>query len=474
MTCAVGGRDRGSTPDIDTHEAPAAQRRRPGSGFWAVAFAFLVVMSLATLPSPLHGLYRTRDHLSALVITVVFAIFAGGTIITLLRERVIAARFGRQGAMLGGVAAMMAAAGLLAAWKDLPGLLVGRLLTGVAVGLAAGVAIPYLIELRLRADPGASPAGARNIGTAVNVGALGIGPLVAGCLAQWAPQPLVLPYLVVVVLGAVAFVGVAAAPETGVPAAPAAAQSRPTRPARPARLPVPAAAATIAAFAASGLFAALSGLILATTLHQTSHALSGTALFLVFTAGVASQLSTNRLPASRVLAVGTISMIAGLVLIVVAVRLPAPSLALFLIGGALIGAGAGAVYKGTTGIVLEATAPENRVAMTSALVIAVFVGLSVPVIGAGIALNEGASVPNTVLGFAILVALGVSASGWALLGRRPPAALADHFRSAQAGLTAAVAGSLQVLGAWGKPARCLGVSTRPGDRAGLVRFVLTA
>jgi MFS family permease len=167
------------------------------------------------------------------------------------------------------------------------------------------------------------------------------------------------------------------------------------------------------------VIAGLSGLILAVTLHQTSRALSGAALFLVFAAGVAAQLSTNRLPASRVLALGTISMIAGLVLIVVAIRLSTPSLALFLIGGALIGAGAGAIYKGITGIVLEATAPENRVAMTSALVIAVFVGLSVPVIGAGIALDQGASAPNTVLGFAILVALGVSVSGWALLGRQP-------------------------------------------------------
>jgi MFS family permease len=387
-----------------------------------VAFAFLVVMMFATLPSPLYGLYRTRDHLSAFTITVVFAIFAAGTIITLLAERSIAARFGRRGAMLGGVATMMVAAGLLAVWKDLPGLLIGRLLTGVAIGLAAGVAIAYLIELRLRADPNASPAGARNIGTAVNVGALGIGPLVAGCLAQWAPYPLTLPYLLMVALGAVALIGVAAAPETGTPVPRAAAQSRPAGPARRVRLPVPAAAATIAAFAASGLFAALSGLILATTLHQTSHALAGAALFVVFTAGVVSQLATNRLRSSRVLALGTFSMIAGLVLLVVAVRLSTPSLALFLIGGALIGAGAGAVYKGTTGIVLEATAPENRVAMTSALVIAVFVGLSVPVIGAGIALDQGASVPNTVLGFAVLVALGVSLSGWALLGRRPAGA----------------------------------------------------
>jgi MFS family permease len=133
---------------------------------------------------------------------------------------------------------------------------------------------------------------------------------------------------------------------------------------------------------------------------------------------VASQLATARLQASRVLAFGTISMLVGLVLLVVSVRLSTPSLALFLIGGALIGAGSGAVFKGTTGIVLEASPPESRVAMTSALLIALYVGLSVPVIGAGVALSLGASAPDTVLGFAILVGLGVAVSGWALLGRR--------------------------------------------------------
>ena len=57
------------------------------------------------------------------------------------------------------------------------------LITGIAVGLVAGTATTYLIELHIRRDPNGSPVGARNIGTAVNVGALGIGPLVAGCLA---------------------------------------------------------------------------------------------------------------------------------------------------------------------------------------------------------------------------------------------------------------------------------------------------
>ncbi len=406
---------------------PRPAIRRYGSGFWAVAFAFLIVMAFATLPSPLYGLYRTRDNLSAFTVTVIYAIFAGGTIAALMSVRFVAARVGRRGVMLGAVATMMAAAGLLAAWKALPGLLIGRLVTGVAVGLVAGTAITYLIELRARANPSASPIRARNIGTAVNVGALGVGPLIAGCLAQWVKWPLTLPYLLFVALGAIALIGLATAPETGTAAPPTAAKSQASGPSRSVRSLVPGAAATLAAFSANGLFAGLSGLFLATTLNHPSHALSGATLFLVFSSGVAAQWATNGLPAARVLVLGTISMLIGLALLVTAVRLPTPSLALFLFSGALIGAGAGAVFKGTTGLVLEATAPERRLAMTSDLLIALFVGLSIPVVGAGVALDRGASAPDTVLGFAILVGLGVAGAG-ALLGHalkgaeRPPGA----------------------------------------------------
>ena len=81
------------------------------------------------------------------------------------------------------------------------------------------------------------------------------------------------------------------------------------------------------------------------------------------------------------------------------------------------------MFKGTTGIVLEAAAPEDRLAMTSALLVVLYVGLSIPVVGAGITLDQGASIPNTVLGFAILVALGVTLSGWALLRHGQPSEL---------------------------------------------------
>ena len=148
---------------------------------------------------------------------------------------------------------------------------------------------------------------------------------------------------------------------------------------------------------------------------------------------MASQLATTRLSAARVLALGTASLLAGLALLVVSVRLSTPSLALFLVGGALIGAGSGAVFKGTTGIVLALSPPEGRVAMTADLLIALYVGLAVPVIGAGVALDLGASAPDTVLGFAILVGLGVTVSGWALLGRRGPQVQTEELSSRTSG-----------------------------------------
>src|SRR6201989_1754718 len=115
--------------NADTSAPPLDRRGAHRSGFWTVAFAFLIVMAFATLPSPLYGLYRTRDDLSAFTITIVYAIWAGGTIATLLTERRIVARIGRRGTMLSAVATMIVAAALLAVWKDLPGLLIGRLLT---------------------------------------------------------------------------------------------------------------------------------------------------------------------------------------------------------------------------------------------------------------------------------------------------------------------------------------------------------
>jgi len=78
----------------------------------------------------------------------------------------VVARVGRRGAMLGGVATMIVAATVLAAPNALPALFVGRVRGGVAIGLGAGTATTYLIELRWcsKGRPGSCSTRRRRIG----------------------------------------------------------------------------------------------------------------------------------------------------------------------------------------------------------------------------------------------------------------------------------------------------------------------
>jgi hypothetical protein len=55
----------------------------PSGGFRTVALAFMVVMAIGALPTPLYVIYERRDHLSGLVVTVIFAVYAVGVIASL-------------------------------------------------------------------------------------------------------------------------------------------------------------------------------------------------------------------------------------------------------------------------------------------------------------------------------------------------------------------------------------------------------
>jgi hypothetical protein len=112
------------------------------------------------------------------------------------------------------------------------------------------------------------------------------------------------------------------------------------------------------------------------------------------------------------------AMIIGLVLAVLAVWLSPPSLGLFIVGGALIGAGAGTIFKGALGTVMSIAPPDRIAESLTGVFLASYVGLSLPVVGAGITLARGVSPKVTILGFAVAVSVGIAASAITLV-RRP-------------------------------------------------------
>ena len=394
--------------------------RRHRRGFWVVAFAFLAVMALGTVPSPLYGLYRARDHFSLFMITVAFAVYAVGIIVALLLAGHLSDLYGRRRLLLPAVCVSILSAIVFLSSKSLAGLLAGRLINGISIGVVASTATAYLAELHALGRPQATATKAQLTSSAVNVGGLAVGALVAGVLAQWVAHPLTVPYIVfgaALVLGAV---GVAVLPETREAATP-------PPPYRPQRLSIPraergryfaAALSTFVAFAANGLFAGLAGVFLAATLHHPSLALAGAVVGGMFAAAVAAQFLTVGWSVARDLQVGMAALVIGIGLAVLAVWLHSPSLALFIAGGVTIGGGTGAIFKGAVGTVMSISPPERIAESLTGVFLAAYVGISLPVVGAGITLARHVTPKVTILGFGIAITLGIAAAAITLL-RRP-------------------------------------------------------
>ena len=337
-----------STLALPLRPTESGAHRRHAIGFWAIAFTFLVVIGYSAVPTPLYPLYQARDGLSSLTITVVFAVYALGVVASLFTVGHISDWYGRRRLVVPAILLSMLSAVIFLVWRDLPGLIVARIIGGFGVGAVTATATAWITELHTIHRPDASARRAQVVATGANLGGIGVGPLVAGILAQWVGAPLTVPFLVFLGALTLALVATFVSPETRAPV-----QPRPTY--RPQRISVPrqarrrylgAALGAAISFATFGLFTSLAPSFLAGTLGDTSAALAGATAFSVFAAGAIAQMVVAGRSSDESVLGGSAAMLAGLALIVVAVWLPTPSLALFLIGGVVAGAGAGILFKG--------------------------------------------------------------------------------------------------------------------------------
>jgi MFS family permease len=386
--------------------------------FWSVGFAFLAVTALSTAPSPLYGIYAFRDGLSGSTLTVVYAFYGVGVITSLLLAGHLSDWYGRRRMLLFGLALSILSAAIFVLSTSLPALLAGRLLSGLSVGIVVPTATAYVTELGRSALPGRDRRGDL-VALSANVGGLGLGALIAGLVAEYVNSALLVPYVVFLTFLLVGSLGVLLAPETR-------SNSGPKPPYHVQRIAVTgngrskylaAALGAMLCFTTFGLFAGLSARILAGTLHQPSPAASGLAVFLVFGSAVVTQISTSRWPSTRLLALSVTAMLSGLGLLVVSVYLPTPNLAVFLIGGVLIGVGGGGIFRSSFAAVLEVAPPDSRAEALAGFFLAGYIGLSVPIVAVGVALQYLSS-KATLLAFSLLVGLSCLAVASVLFAAR--------------------------------------------------------
>jgi MFS family permease len=396
-----------------------ALKLRVAAGCMGIATLFMG----STLLTPLYTLYQRNIGFSELVLTLIYGGYLVGNLAALLLLGRISDQMGRRLITLAALAAAAVTTVLFVGARGPAWLFCARALSGFAIGLGSSSATAWLAEAygSERADLATQAA----VGS--NMTGLAAGALLAGSLAEYAPAPLLTPflaYLPFLVIASLLAMGaretlkdpkrrlqeLALRPRIGVP-----------RSIRAAFLG--AAATAFAVFSLAGFYFALIPTILKDDLHETNLAVGGGIVCEFGFAGLLVTLATRRLKSRHAQIAGLILLLPSLALLVLAQG--AASMPLLLCGAFLSGAGAALGFRGSLQIVNEIAPPEQRAEVISSYLAIIYLSNSLPIVGVG-ALSVLTGSFIAVVVFAALIGLIVSANLITTLIAPPPGSLQTH------------------------------------------------
>lgn len=383
-----------------------------GVSFWLLGLILALLLFAASAPSPLYREYQTAMGFSPLTLTAIYASYAAGGIATLLTTGRLSDHLGRRPVLIAALAVEVLAM-LLFIWAtDVLVLFVARILTGAGIGIAAGAASAWLLDLSPPADP--------QLGSVVNGAGpllgLGGGALFAAVLAEYGPDPLSLAYQVLAVIYLIAIVTLAAVPggdrrrpgwrasmrpSIGVPAS-----VRPTF--------LAATPAIVGMWALGGLYLALGPSLALETLGTTNRLVGGLIIFALCGTGAVASFLLRRADANRLLVAGAAVVIVGVAVTLLGVL--SGNAALLYGGSVIAGVGLGGGFSAFVRATAPLVPPEQRGALVAAIYVVVFVSFSVPTIIAG-ALVSVFGLRSTALGYGVAV-IGLAAITTVAASRR--------------------------------------------------------
>src|ERR1700730_10543399 len=383
-----------------------AQDRQPR---FLHAVTLILFLAAASVPTPLYRLYQREWGFSPLMLTVIFAVYALALLAALLIFGSLSDRAGRRPVILAALTLEGVALVLFLTARGIEWLVFARLIQGFATGLATTSLGAAMLDID-RQGGALTNALATIAGTAF--GAVG-----SGLLAQYAPAPLHLAYVLLFALVLVQAIRTAHAPETITTRSLQRWSFKP-RVAVPARARVAFLAMTpinVALWALSGFYLALMPSLLVTITDPAAW-LGGLAVAALMAGAAAAILVLRRYSASSALILGAGALVAGLLGVLAGANVASPSL--LLASSALAGIGFGAAYLGALGSIAPLAEPHERGALMAAFYIEGYLSYALPAVGAGYLAQEiGLLAAANVFG-AALILLACAAIFLALAQRR--------------------------------------------------------
>ena len=326
---------------------------------------------------------------------------------------------GRRPVLFVGILFALASSVVFLVADSVPLLLVGRLLSGLSAGVFTGTATAAVIE----AAPPHWQTRASAVATIANVAGLGGGPLLAGLLVQYAPQPLHLAFVVHTGLMILAAVAVLIVPETS-PRTGHIGIQRLSVPAEVRSVFVVAAIAAFACFAITGLFTSVAPAFVSDVVGIQNHAVAGAVASTILIASAVAQVFAGRIPPRRALVVGCAILIVGMVILAAALELS--TLFGLIVAATVAGIGQGIAFSRGLAAVAERTPADRRAEVSSMYFVVAYVAISLPVIGEGLAAQHW-GLRTAGVSFAIAVGLLAVVCLIAIVVQRPGSPLPTRF-----------------------------------------------
>ncbi|HKQ13681.1 MAG TPA: MFS transporter [Steroidobacteraceae bacterium] len=378
----------------------------------AVGSMIAVMFMGSTIVTPLYSLYAKQFGFSPVVLTLIYAAYVIGNLVSLFFFGGVSDRAGRRRVVLWAMALAAVSTGIYLFATSTPWLVAARVLSGFSIGLGAGTGTAWIAELDAEDRTRATL-----VAVVSNFAGLGLGPLISGLLAQYSSRPLHLPFLIYIGVVAITAVFIARSPETvNNHSAPNTARRSVAVPRSiRARFIAPAITA-FTVFSLYGFYFSLAPGVLIDSLHLSNRAIGGAVVFELGLVAAATIIVTRRLASGVCMRLALILLVPTLALLIAAQA--EGSLPLLLLGTALSGISGALGYRGSLQVVNQIAPADQRAGVSSVYFIVCFIGNSLPVIAVAVLTR---TFDSLVADSAFAVTLAVLALGALVLSTRMPA-----------------------------------------------------
>jgi MFS family permease len=365
---------------VDGASARRAVRVSRTVGFAAMSGALLAFFVAAGAPTPLLPVYEREWGFAPTLLTVAFGVYAFALIAALLVFGSLSDYLGRRPVLIGAVSLELVSMVVFLFSPSISWLIVGRVLQGLATGVASSTFGAAIVEL--------APESRKRLGAVMSslatTAGLAIGALLAGLIAFEIPTAAATTvWLALVVVMAAGTLLAVLTPETSRRRPGALASLIPTVsvPPRVRRLFAATAPTIVAAFLETALFLGLLPIILVSVFHVTTPTVGGAVNFVMFAGATISAAITGGIPARRLRLVGNLGIAIGIVLLLAG--LATGAIALVWASALLAGLGMGASFTGSIRGLVPEVEPHQRAALFSAIFVLAYLTLGGSAIVAG-------------------------------------------------------------------------------------------